>query len=241
MHSRQAHGADLFDIRLELCDGKLVVPVCRTVVFIRRGYAWRRRLRQAEWTTGRICSREAATALSHAWDSYPGDGAQRSRGSGRSAARPSRQAALARGFRLWHVAFINRNFALLWWGQAISSIGDYVWDTALVLWIATTLANGQSWAPLAVSGAILAAAIPQIVVGPIAGVFVDRLDKRETMIAMTAIQALLAALLIVPVTGLTCPASVTHIFRQAGSSASHALTSFCLQAIPSSSCQRSLP
>ncbi|MGZ6318238.1 MAG: MFS transporter [Ktedonobacterales bacterium] len=104
--------------------------------------------------------------------------------------------------RFARMAFINRNFALLWWGQAISSIGDYAWDTALVLWIATTLANGQSWAPLAVSGAILAAAIPQIVVGPIAGVFVDRLDKRKTMIAMTAIQAVLAALLIIPVTGM---------------------------------------
>ncbi|MGZ3601753.1 MAG: MFS transporter, partial [Ktedonobacterales bacterium] len=107
--------------------------------------------------------------------------------------------------RLWRAAFINRNFALLWWGQAISAIGDFVWDTALVLWIATTIANGQSWAPLAVSGAILAAAIPQIVVGPIAGVFVDRLDKRKTMIAMTAIQAVLAALLIIPVTGINLP------------------------------------
>lgn len=104
--------------------------------------------------------------------------------------------------RLWGRAFINRNFALLWWGQAISSIGDYAWDTALVLWIAATLANGQSWAPLAVSGAILAAAIPQIVVGPIAGVFVDRFDKRKTMVAMTAVQAALAALLIIPATGV---------------------------------------
>ena len=102
-------------------------------------------------------------------------------------------------------AFINRNFALLWWGQAISSVGDYAWDTALVLWIATFLARDQSWAPLAVSGAILAAAIPQIVVGPVAGVFVDRWDKRRTMIVMTAIQGALAVLLIVPVVGIPLP------------------------------------
>ncbi|MGZ3602348.1 MAG: hypothetical protein ACXWQ5_22475, partial [Ktedonobacterales bacterium] len=31
--------------------------------------------------------------------------------------------------RFARMAFINRNFALLWWGQAISSIGDYAWDT----------------------------------------------------------------------------------------------------------------
>jgi MFS family permease len=102
-------------------------------------------------------------------------------------------------------AFINRNFALLWWGQAISSVGDYAWDTALVLWIATFLARDQPWAPLAVSGAILAAAIPQIVVGPVAGVFVDRWDKRRTMIVMTAIQGALAVLLIVPVVGIPLP------------------------------------
>jgi MFS family permease len=107
--------------------------------------------------------------------------------------------------RTARAAFINRNFALLWWGQAISSVGDYAWDTALVLWIATTLARGQSWAPLAVSGAILAATIPQIVVGPIAGVFVDRWDKRRTMVAMTAIQAALAALLMLPAARVGLP------------------------------------
>src|SRR5207237_2874373 len=44
------------------------------------------------------------------------------------------------GRRLQHLAraaFINPNFALLWWGQAISSVGDYAWDTALVLWVAS--------------------------------------------------------------------------------------------------------
>lgn len=102
-------------------------------------------------------------------------------------------------------AFINRNFTLLWWGQAISSVGDYAWDTALILWIATFLAQNQSWAPLAVSGAILAAAIPQILVGPIAGVFVDRWDKRRTMVIMLGIQTALAALLIIPVTGASLP------------------------------------
>lgn len=99
-------------------------------------------------------------------------------------------------------AFINRNFALLWWGQAISSIGDYTWDTALILWIATSVSAGQRWSPLAVAGAVLAATIPQIVVGPIAGVFVDRWDKRGTMIVVTIIQTLLAAALILPVAGL---------------------------------------
>ena len=103
------------------------------------------------------------------------------------------------------VAFINRNFAFLWWGQAISSVGDYAWDTALVLWVATYLVAGQSWAPLAVSGLVLAAALPQIVVGPLAGVFVDRWDKRQTMVTMAGLQTIFAVLLVLPVADFTLP------------------------------------
>jgi len=77
-------------------------------------------------------------------------------------------------------------------------VGDYTWDTALVLWVASFVAAGQSWAPIAVSGVVLAAALPQIVVGPIAGVFVDEWDKRRTMVIMAALQAIFAALLVLP-------------------------------------------
>ncbi len=42
---------------------------------------------------------------------------------------------------------INRGFALLWAGQAVSNLGDWVYNTTLVLWIATRLAHGESWAP----------------------------------------------------------------------------------------------
>jgi MFS family permease len=112
------------------------------------------------------------------------------------------------GRRLQHLAtaaFINPNFAWLWWGQAISSVGDYAWDTALVLWVASFLVAGQSWAPLAVSGVVLAATLPQIVVGPLAGVFVDRWDKRQTMISMAALQAIFAVLLVLPAANFSLP------------------------------------
>lgn len=104
-----------------------------------------------------------------------------------------------------HAAFVNRDFGLLWWGQAISSVGDYAWDTALVLWIATALARRQSWAPLAVSGVILAAAIPQIAAGPIAGVFVDRWDTRRTMLGSASLQAVAAVVLLAPTGAVSLP------------------------------------
>lgn len=94
---------------------------------------------------------------------------------------------------------INRNFAFLWGGQAISNIGDFVFDTTLTLWIATVIAHKQSWAPLAVSGLLLAVSLPTFLLGPIAGVFVDRWDKRQTMLRMDAVRAVLVLfLLIIP-------------------------------------------
>ncbi len=84
-------------------------------------------------------------------------------------------------------------------------MGDYAWDTALVLWVASFLVAGQSWAPLAVSGVVLAATLPQIVVGPLAGVFVDRWDKRQTMVSMAALQALVAGLLVLPAANVSLP------------------------------------
>ncbi|HEU5198174.1 MAG TPA: MFS transporter [Ktedonobacterales bacterium] len=92
---------------------------------------------------------------------------------------------------------INRQFALLWSGQSISYLGDYVFDTTLLLWIAASIARGQSWGPLAVSGLLAATALPALLVGPIAGVFVDRWDKRRTMLWADALRAgLIASLLL---------------------------------------------
>lgn len=91
---------------------------------------------------------------------------------------------------------INRNFALLWSGQSVSVIGDATFTTTLVLWIATSLAKNQAWAPLAVSGIFLAMSVPTLVAGPIAGVFADRWDKRRTMLRMDAARAVLVSLLL---------------------------------------------
>ncbi len=91
---------------------------------------------------------------------------------------------------------INRDFALLWTGGAISVFGDIIFDFTLTVWVALGLAAHQSWGPLAVSGVLLAASVPLFVFGPIAGVFVDRWDKRRTMLAMDAIRAVLIGLLV---------------------------------------------
>ena len=115
---------------------------------------------------------------------------------------------------------INHRFMLLWGGQSISVIGDFVFETTLVLWIATKIASGQSWAPLAVGGVFLAASIPVFLVGPIAGVLVDRWhNKRQTMLRMDALRALLILFLSL-VSGIIPLPFTTHgllpIFWQLG-------------------------
>lgn len=92
--------------------------------------------------------------------------------------------------------FINRNFALIWLGQIVSQFGDYIFTTTLTIWIASTLGRNQAWAPLAVGAIVLTATAPAVLIRPLAGVFVDRWDKRRTMLVMDAVRSLLLILLV---------------------------------------------
>ncbi len=94
---------------------------------------------------------------------------------------------------------INRNYTLLWLGGTISQIGDVLFTMMLILWVGTLLEN-QSAAPLAVSGVVLAAALPALLIGPFAGVFVDRWPKQRTMRIMDALRAVLVCSLL-PISG----------------------------------------
>jgi MFS family permease len=97
-----------------------------------------------------------------------------------------------------HHLLINRNFALLWSGQVVTDLGSVIFSTTLVLWIGSVLAAGTNWAPLAVSSVLIAQALPQVVLRPLAGVFVDRSDVRRTMLRMDGFRAaLIGALLLI--------------------------------------------
>ena len=96
----------------------------------------------------------------------------------------------------------NRNWRLLWIGQAVSLTGDNVFDITVLLWVVTVLAKGRPWAPAAASGVLIAAAMPVLVVGPVAGVWVDRWNRRRTMLASDACRAaVVASLVAVPTLG----------------------------------------
>src|ERR1700691_3952978 len=90
-------------------------------------------------------------------------------------------------------ALINRNYARLWYGQAVCAVGDTVFGTTLVLWVLQDRAGGRSWAPAAVSGILVAAAAAFALVGRIAGVFVDRWNRKSTMMWTEVIRAAMVA------------------------------------------------
>ena len=90
--------------------------------------------------------------------------------------------------------FINRDFTLLLFGQAISALGDTIFDFTLLIWMTVDLTRGQSWAPLAVSGLVAAEYIPMLVVRPFSGVFVDRWNRQRILINADICRALLVVL-----------------------------------------------
>lgn len=75
-------------------------------------------------------------------------------------------------------ALRNRNVVLLWCGGLISSLGDWLLIIAFPFYVyqvtGSTLATGTMF---------VAEMIPSLALGSLAGVFVDRWDRRRTMVA----------------------------------------------------------
>src|SRR5579871_2015267 len=87
----------------------------------------------------------------------------------------------------WGVLRGNPNYRYTWIGQVVSEIGDHFNNIAV---FSLALAHTQSG--LVVTGIMLSRAIPAILAGPIAGVVLDRHDRRRIMIASDVIRAALA-------------------------------------------------
>jgi MFS family permease len=87
----------------------------------------------------------------------------------------------------------QRNFGLLWFGGLISFVGDWITGVALPVYIysltGSYLATGAVW---------MSNMLPSVVLGSVAGVYVDRWDRRVTMVATNLLTVpLMLALLVV--------------------------------------------
>ena len=94
--------------------------------------------------------------------------------------------------------FSNRNFRLLWGGEAISLIGDQFYLVALP-WLVLTLTGSA----LAIGTVLAAAAIPRALFMLIGGALTDRLNPRVLMLASNLSRfVLVGALAAVTITGV---------------------------------------
>src|SRR5690242_9125477 len=85
----------------------------------------------------------------------------------------------------------QRNFALLWLGQFISMTGDWVLFITLPFYVYQLTGSA-----LATGGMFIMQSLPRILFGSLAGVFVDRWNRRWTMIASDFSRAAILLLLL---------------------------------------------
>jgi MFS family permease len=105
-------------------------------------------------------------------------------------------AGLARGF----AALESHNFRLYWFGQGISRIGTWMQQISLP-WLVLEL--GGSPIQLGIVAAL--EFVPSLVLAPFGGVFVDRLDKRRTLLVTQS----LATVQVIVLLALTLAGAIT--------------------------------
>jgi MFS family permease len=91
---------------------------------------------------------------------------------------------------------LNGSFTALWSGQLISLFGDRVHQVAIaaIVFVVTD-------SPIAVALVFVAATLPNLLFGPLAGTLVDRWDHREVLVVSDILRA--AVVLIMPIAAST--------------------------------------
>lgn len=84
----------------------------------------------------------------------------------------------------------KKKFIIIWSGQLFSILSSSIAQFAIVLWISLETGSAE-----VLSFATIAALLPQVVLGPFAGVFVDRWSRKWTMILADSFVALCSGLI----------------------------------------------
>jgi predicted MFS family arabinose efflux permease len=103
------------------------------------------------------------------------------------------RARVVRGGKHW---LLNRDFALIWSGLSVSTLGSYLTSMSLSTLAVLTLAATPSQMSLLVT----LDALPSLALGLVAGVWIDRLPRRPLMLSMDIARA--AMLLVIPICAL---------------------------------------
>ncbi|MDR3717306.1 MAG: MFS transporter [Bryobacteraceae bacterium] len=87
----------------------------------------------------------------------------------------------------WQLLRRNRNYRALWLGQTVSEIGDH-FNSIAVLSLALHLTGSGA----ALGIVMIARVLPAVIAGPVAGVVLDRMDRRKVMLLSDALRAVVA-------------------------------------------------
>jgi MFS family permease len=90
----------------------------------------------------------------------------------------------------------QRDFSLLWFGGVLSVIGDYFLFVALPFFV-----YERTGSTLATGAIFIAQTLPRLIFGSVAGVFVDRWDRKKTMVLSDLSRALILLPLLAVVAG----------------------------------------
>ena len=85
----------------------------------------------------------------------------------------------------------NRNYRYTWIGQVVSEVGDHFNNIAVFSLVMVSTGSG-----MVITGVMLARAIAFLFAGPLAGVVLDRMDRRHVMIASDLVRGVVALLFI---------------------------------------------
>jgi predicted MFS family arabinose efflux permease len=81
----------------------------------------------------------------------------------------------------------NRNYRYTWFGQIVSEAGDHFNNVAVL-----SLAVEETHSGAVIAALMLSRAVPAIVAGPLAGVLLDRFDRKRIMIASDIVRGAIA-------------------------------------------------
>lgn len=102
-------------------------------------------------------------------------------------------ARLARVLSAYREVIASPRYVRLWLGQLVSSFGDTLHYIALVVLVFQLSGQG-----LAVAGLVASEVVPVLVLGPIAGVVIDRFGRKGILIGADLVRAVLVASLVWP-------------------------------------------
>lgn len=109
--------------------------------------------------------------------------------------------------------FRKRDFSLLWLAQLISTAGSALTDLAAGIYVFRITGSA-----LAVGLTLMVTAVPSLVVGLLAGVFVDRHDRKQILIVTCLVQAVIVGLIavVIGIDALAIPGLYALLLLNAG-------------------------